>query len=215
MLSRRVVHWSIRLGQFGVSLLLVGLGLIGYAFIRPPLNGAASLIAETVDCTQQDNQNNQCSIEGKISAQNTVLEQGLVAYEQSEAVPDIRGDLVWSVAETKKPELLLETQAGPIRIKGEYILFSMKREITPGTKRYAGIGIGDPVVAIGSMAGLNQNQYLTANYLIAGMRAEHQAERVGWLNLGVGIMSALIGLIIMAVLLKKGYKPFGNWQTGK
>lgn len=219
MMNRvRKRHWSIFVGQTGFSLFLLGAVMAVAALARPPLDGVGALVASMPLATYADLQSGpdgQHLIEGVVSGQNEALAQGLVAYERFRGVTDIRGDTVWVKEESRAPELLIELPGGIVTIEAGYLLFQTRREITAGADRYAGLAAGDAVLAIGRVAGHGAEARFAADYLIAGSRAEHQPTRFDILPLAVGGAFAAVGLAIMGWLWGRGYRPFGNSETGR
>lgn len=218
-LTRRKRHWSIRLGQFGFSSLLAGSILLGAGLFQPPMDGVGSLVKETQPAAYAELQQLASGavrlIEGRVSAENIPLEQGFVAYQRSHGVPDIRGDIVWSLEETRVPELLIEMEGGTVAISPDYILFGDMREATSGSERYAGVAVGDTVLAIGTVINSGNALRMQANYLILGSLEENQPLRFDVYKIITGAFLAMLGLATMGWLLSKGYKPFGNPDTGR
>jgi hypothetical protein len=218
-LTKRRRHWSIRLGQFGFSSFLVGSVLLGSGLFRPPLDGVGSLVKETPSAAylelRQSSSGEVRLIEGKVGAENQVLEQGLVAYQRSHGVPDIRNEIVWSLEETLAPELRIEMEGGTVMIDPDYILFGDMREVTSGSDRYAGVASGDTVLVIGAVFNSGNEVRIQAQYLILGSLQENQPVRFDVYKIAAGAFLAALGLGTMGWLLSKGYKPFGDPKTGR
>ena len=218
-LTRRRRHWSIRLGQFGFSSFIVGSILLGTGLFQPPLDGVGALVKETPVATylelRQLSSGEVRLIEGKVGAENEALEEGLVAYQRSHGVPDIRNDIVWSLEETRAPELLIDMEGGTVMIDPDYILFGDMREVTSGSERYAGVAAGDTVLVIGTVINSGNELRMQASNLILGSLQENQPVRFDVYRITAGVFLAILGLITMGWLLSKGYKPFGDPKTGR
>lgn len=211
-------HWSIFVGQTGFSIFLLGVLMMGLGLARPQPDAIGDLVASTPYATYADLQlgpGGLLLIEGVVSGQNEALAHGLVAYERSRGVPDIRGDVVWVREEARTPELLIELPGGLVTIEAGYLLFQMRREITDATDRYAGLAVGDTLLAVGRVAGHGAEVRFAADDLIAGSRAEHQPARFDILQIAVGGAFAALGLAVMGWLWGRGYRPFGNYETGR
>lgn len=211
-------HWSIWVGRIGFTLFLTGVVTLVAALVNRPPDAVGDLVAGTPYATYADLQagpDGPHLIEGVISEQNEALAQGMVAYERSRGVPDIRGDVVWVKEEARTPELLIDLPGGRVTIEAGYLLSQTHGAITTGADRYAGLAAGDAVLAVGRVVGHGAEVRFAADYLIAGTHAEHRPMRFDAGQLAVGGVFVALGLAIMGWLWGRGYRPFGDYETGR
>ncbi|GAB4130510.1 MAG: hypothetical protein Fur005_48670 [Roseiflexaceae bacterium] len=218
-MKSRSLHWSIRLGQLAVSLMLFGIGVMVQPLFQPTVptlqqaiashpRGNAAMLATDPGTTTY-------LFEGQIGPQNEALIESLVAYHQARAVIDIRGERAWSPAESVLPSLEIMLADGVVAINGNYHLTGQLHERMVGEQRYQGVAVGDPVIVIGTVMPVHQPPLINASYLIAGRVADYQKPVIPWTPILFGGCLLLSGLGLVIWLWRRGYRPFGDRATGR
>lgn len=215
----RLLHWSLRLGQFAFSLVFVGCAIVATILMHQSKDSLDATLRKLTPLSRGEllaTQPDAASlIEGRISAGNEVLAHTMVAYERTRAVRDIRNDTVWVFESRQAPSIVVDLADGPVQIHGDYVLGGNLHTQTDGAVRYAGLKPGDPVVVIGKHMPGAAVVRIDATYVLRGTRAELLQSRVNYWGLGVGGAFLALGLGIMAWLLRQGYSPFGKRSTGR
>jgi hypothetical protein len=214
-----MLHWSLRLGQFAFSLVLMGCATIGAVwwqrsndYVDAQLRLLTPLSRSELELANTEGGH---LIEGSISPTNPVLAHELVAYEQSRAVRDIRDERVWVPDSKQSPTLIVDLADGPVEIGGDYQLGGKLRTHTDGVTLFAGLGMGDVVVVLGKRQPGAAGVRLDASHVVRGTQAEVLRRGINYWGLGIGGALVVLGLTVMGWLLAQGYSPFGRRQTGR
>jgi hypothetical protein len=156
-------------------------------------------------------------LEGTASPRNSALFRDFVAYtvEEYRGRSDDDGDPKWDDAGGETPRLLIEAGGvvqvgnGDYSLEGELTLWQDRPDLAwdavarQGTRRYSGLVAGQPVTAIGVVAGGREGNELHARVVFGGSRADYIAARRGdsvFLAIFGGIFG-LVGLIVLGVVL--------------
>ena len=216
---QRGIHWSLGLGQSAFGLITAGVYIIGKLLFGGHQDSLRDKLEQLPSLSRADvlaaSSGKDVVIEGQISPTNEVMGYGMVAYTSQHSVLDSRNDQIWVPGESVTPVLIIDMADGPITLGGNYFLAGDLPTITEGTNRYQGVSVGDQVVVIGRPAYDKTIEQLYPSTIIRGTRASYLQPRLnlGWLVFGLVLIATGVG--IMAVLLRRGYSPFGNPNTGR
>jgi len=215
----RSIHWSLRLGQTAFGLIVAGLAILGTALFSRPSPSTVDRIEQLTPLSRAEllaaPAASDVLIEGRISDRNEVLGHGFVAYTRDHGVPDIRNDTVWRTDEDATPALVVAMADGPITVAGNYRLSGNLPVIVEGDYRYTGLAVGDQVMVIGRPAFGNIAEQIHSASIILGSHASYPRPGINPLPLIFALGLIAVGGGIMAWLLRRGYRPFGNPQTGR
>ncbi|HYF61328.1 MAG TPA: hypothetical protein VD886_00855 [Herpetosiphonaceae bacterium] len=218
-MQRRSIHWSLSLGQTAFGLILAGLALIGAMLFNRPHDAIADQLDRLAPLTRaallEAPAARDVLIEGRVSERNESLGNGLVAYASERSVVDIRGDTIWVADESVTPPLVIEMADGSITTSGNYSLYGDMPVVTEGARRLRGLSAGDEVVIIGRPTFDNSAEQILPDSVIRGSRESYPRPGFNLITLGVAIVLMAVGAGIMAWLLRRGYSPFGNPDTGR
>jgi hypothetical protein len=218
-IQRRSIHWSLHLGQAAFSLILLGVGMLGMMIFNRPHDSTADQLEQLPALARAEllaaPRTTDVLIEGRVSARNEVLGHGFVAYTRDMGSPDFHNDIVWHTDEYATPALVIDMADGPVTVAGNFTLSGSLPVITEGAYRYHGLAAGDPVVVIGRPDFANSAEQIYSATIIRGTRASYPRPGPNWsfVIIALGLIAA--GGAIMAWLLRRGYRPFGNPKTGR
>jgi hypothetical protein len=218
-IQRRSIHWSLHLGQAAFSLILLGVGMLGMMLFNRPHDSTADQLAQLPALSRAEliaaPRANDVLIEGRVSDRNEVLGHGFVAYTRDMGSPDYHNDIVWHTDEYATPALVVDMADGPVTVAGNYTLSGDMPVITEDEYRYRGLSAGDPVLVIGRPDVANTAEQIFSATIIRGTRASYPRPGINasFLIIALGLIAA--GGALMAWLLRRGYRPFGNVKTGR
>jgi hypothetical protein len=218
-IQRPSIHWSLHLGQAAFSLILLGVGMLGMMIFNRPHDSTADQLDQLPALSRAQllaaPRSADVLIEGRVSDRNEILGHGFVAYTRDMGSPDFHNDIVWHTDEYATPALVVDMADGPVTVAGNYTLSGDVPVIAEGDYRYHGLAVGDPVLVIGRPDFANIAEQLYSATIIRGTRASYPRPGANSLLLIVALGLIAAGGAIMAWLLRRGYRPFGNVKTGR
>jgi hypothetical protein len=216
-------HWferhliSLVFGFIGLAFTLLGGGFLwGYIQAQQKIEIVEQLPLYTTAQLTGLPADTLVAVEGRISEQNPLLFEGMVAYTQHQYqgvhCDDEDGDCeeVWAETERATPALWLDLPDGRVRVGNtDYELFNPPEvwQTTPAlieynTLEYRGFRMGNPVYVIGEV-NPTDGVSLNAQFVYGGSRQDYllaQSQEV-MIFLWMGGIFAGLGLIFLAVAI--------------
>lgn len=197
------------------TLIGLGLGLLAPWMIYRNMQRVATLEPLDVAALAQRAPGDAVLLEGTISERNETQWRSYVAYireayvRETRSGDNSRSDYTWETDLTVTPPLLLDLPDGSVQVVNDgYGLGTRKAfevaNTREGQRRFSGLQLGDPVVAIGTLRAADGGVSITAEVVSHGSKAQYLADERMWIYVTALLGGAflLVGLFLLAVLLR-------------
>jgi hypothetical protein len=161
-------------------------------------------------------------IEGMADPRTTTRFRSYVAYIREEyRGENDDGNAIWFEDERITPALRIALADGEVQlIAGEYQLYQpltawqdseslrWSGAVGTGTKRYRGIELGAPMIAVGKIVAGSEGPALQAAFIAGGNRADYlDDQRLGaaifrWLGIGLAVFGGILLLVAVIVVVR-------------